>query len=304
MNWKKILSETALGALRAGTWALEAEIRREPEPAPPPPPEPPPAGEPEPLATGPGPLDAGARLAEEIALIDRAHSAALTTLDEEPTTSEARSLTRMISPNRVIIAFHSLKGGIGTTTLAAHLCALAQDLGIRVAGVSADFKKELPRFLEPEGIPCIELDPRRDEPDFDIFVIDVQSTTAPPIEPDVWIIPICHGASSESAAAVLADRLRAPMIWLGNKGHQVRDVPGYLQHEIEVGEAIPFSRAVEVAGADYRVVWSVPELALTPGAQDLRRALKKLLTCAVALVRSVPPPAPGVEAGAGQGVAL
>jgi hypothetical protein len=101
----------------------------------------------------------------------------------------------------MIIAFHNHKGGIGTTTLAAHLCVLAKELGIPVAGVSADFKKELPRFLEPEKIPCIELDPRRDEPDYDLFVIDVQSTTAPPIEPDVWIIPLCDRTSNENAAA-------------------------------------------------------------------------------------------------------
>ncbi len=63
----------------------------------------------------------------------------------------------------MIIAFHNHKGGIGTTTLAAHLCVLAKELGIPVAGVSADFKKELPRFLEPEKIPCIELDPRRED---------------------------------------------------------------------------------------------------------------------------------------------
>ncbi len=35
----------------------------------------------------------------------------------------------------MIIAFHNHKGGIGTTTLAAHLCVLARELGIPVAGV-------------------------------------------------------------------------------------------------------------------------------------------------------------------------
>ena len=191
----------------------------------------------------------------------------------------------------MIIAFHNHKGGIGTTTLAAHLCVLAKELGIPVAGVSADFKMELPRFLEPEKIPCIELDPRRDEPDYDLFVIDVQSTTAPPIEPDVWIIPICDRTSNENAAA-LADSLRGPMIWLGNKGRHVRDVPAYLQHDIEVGEPIPFSRAVELAGADYRVVWSVPELAHTAGALDLRLALRDLLARAATLAGQS---LPGIE---------
>ena len=71
--------------------------------------------------------------------------------------------------------------------------------------------------------------------DYDLFVIDVQSTTAPPIEPDVWLIPICDRTSNENAAA-LADSLRGPMIWLGNKGRQVRDVPAYLQHDIEVSK--------------------------------------------------------------------
>ena len=182
----------------------------------------------------------------------------------------------------MIIAIHNHKGGIGTTTLVAHLCVLAKELGIRVAGCAADFKQDLPRFLGPENIPCIDIDPQREEPDYDLFIIDVQSHTKPPIDPDVWIIPISdHGAAINGLA--LSDSLRAPMIWLGNKGRKLPDVPAYLQGAVEIAGSIPYSRAIRCAGDDDRIVWSVPELAHTAGALYLRAALHDLLEQAIAL---------------------
>ena len=182
----------------------------------------------------------------------------------------------------MIIAIHNHKGGIGTTTLVAHLCVLAKELGIRVAGCAADFKQDLPRLLGPENVPCIDIDPQREEPDYDLFIIDVQSHTKPPIDPDVWIIPISdHGAAINGVA--LSDSLRAPMIWLGNKGRKLPDVPAYLQGAVEIAGSIPYSRAIRCAGDDYRIVWSDPELAQTTGAHELRVALHDLLEQAVAL---------------------
>ena len=182
----------------------------------------------------------------------------------------------------MIIAIHNHKGGIGTTTLAAHLCVLAKELGIRVAGCAADFKQDLPRFLGPENVPCIDIDPQREEPDYDLFIIDVQSHTKPPIDPDVWVIPISdHGAAINGVA--LSDSLRAPMIWLGNKGRKLPDVPAYLQGAVEIAGSIPYSRAIRCACDDDRTVWSVPELARTAGALYLRAALHDLLEQAIAL---------------------
>lgn len=188
----------------------------------------------------------------------------------------------------MIIAFHNWKGGIGSTTLAAHFCSLAKAAGHAVAGVSIDFKKDLPRYLQPEGIPCIELDPQRDEPDFDLLVMDVQSSSKPPMCPDVYIVPICDRTSNESAAS-LTDSLIGPVIWIANKGRERLQIPTYLRSEIITGPPIPYSRAVEIAGFDNRIVWSVPELADSAGAHSLHAALRDLLTCVSALVKGASP---------------
>lgn len=78
----------------------------------------------------------------------------------------------------MIIAFYNFKGGVGTTTLAAHTCALAHELGLRVAGVSADFKHELPRWLEGLKIPCITLDPAGGDERFDLIFDELAATRA------------------------------------------------------------------------------------------------------------------------------
>ena len=96
----------------------------------------------------------------------------------------------------MIIAFHNFKGGVGSTTLAAHMCVLAQELGIKVAGVSVDFTQELPRWLSGSGIPSIEIDLEHGESDADLIVMDVHSQDEPPLRPDVWVLPICDNALS------------------------------------------------------------------------------------------------------------
>jgi cellulose biosynthesis protein BcsQ len=64
----------------------------------------------------------------------------------------------------MIIAFHNFKGGVGTTTLAAHTCALARACGLSVVGVSVDTKQELPRWLAGTQIPCVEIDLKHGRP--------------------------------------------------------------------------------------------------------------------------------------------
>lgn len=180
----------------------------------------------------------------------------------------------------MIIAFYNFKGGVGTTTLVAHTCALAQELGLRVAGVSADFRYELPRWLGTLKIPCITPDRAEDE-GFDLIVIDVQSHSEPPIEPDVWVLPISDAASAERACEV-SDRLQGPLIWLGNKGRRAPEVPTYLLGAVEVARPMPYSRALDRANLTYSIVWNVPELAGAAGAWALRASLENVLDRAFA----------------------
>ena len=159
----------------------------------------------------------------------------------------------------MIIAFHNSKGGVGTTTLVTHTCALARDCGIDVVGVSIDVKQELPRWLERAQIGCIELDLQHGHTDADLIVLDVQSHSAPPLNPDVWIVPICDGPSNRIAGEV-SDRLRGHLIWLGNKGH-TPIVPAFLADDVELATPMPYSRALAQAAARHDVLWNVPALA-------------------------------------------
>lgn len=188
----------------------------------------------------------------------------------------------------MIIAFHNFKGGVGTTTLAAHTCALARDCGLDVVGVSVDFKQELPRWLERAELGCIELDLKHGHTDADLIVLDVQSHSTPPLNPDVWVVPICDGPSNRNAGEV-SDRLRGHLIWLGNKGHPVI-VPAFLTEDVELATPMPYSRALAQTTERGDFIWNVPDLADSAGARVLRASLLDVLRRAYLAVHATVPP--------------
>ena len=178
----------------------------------------------------------------------------------------------------MIIAIHNTKGGVGSTTLAAHLCALGRDLGWKVDAMSVDPTKELHRHLKPLEIRCLDpesLDREAATDDGDLLVIDVQTASSPPVVPDVWLVPVSCRLALEHAKA-LTDRLKGEVFWLPTMSYEVT-VPSYLDG-VEVLPSVPYSRAIIKAGSQPGTVWSDPELALTPGAQALRESLTQLLS--------------------------
>jgi len=178
----------------------------------------------------------------------------------------------------MIIAIHNTKGGVGSTTLAAHLCALGRDLGWKVDAMSADPTKELHRHLKPLEIRCLDpdsLDREAAADDGDFLVIDVQTASSPPVPPDVWLVPISCRLALEHAKA-LTDRLIGDVFWIPTMSCEVT-VPAYLEG-VQVLPSVPYSRAIIKAASQQETVWSDAELALTPGAQALREALTQLLT--------------------------
>ena len=183
----------------------------------------------------------------------------------------------------MIIAFHNFKGGVGSTTLAAHMCVLAHELGIKVAGVSVDFTQELPRWLKGSGIPSIEIDLEHGDSDADLIVMDVHSQDEPPLRPDVWVLPICDNASARNAGDV-SDRLQGHLIWLGNKGFKIVEGPAHLVEDVELALPMPFSRALLQAGEELAIVWNVPTLAPSSGAWALRATLRDVLVRAFVAV--------------------
>lgn len=174
----------------------------------------------------------------------------------------------------MIIAFYNHMSGLGATMHAAHTCALGQNLGLRVAAVSADFISDLPRWLEGRQIPCLEGDVASRASEFDLLVMDIRSPARPPITPDAWVLTVCDHASAESAAKA-ADRLPGHLIWLRNKGYETTIRATHLHGSH--AHPMPFSRALARAGVFSRIVWDDPELAESPGAIDLWKSLEDVL---------------------------
>lgn len=181
------------------------------------------------------------------------------------------------------IAFHSTKGGVGTTSLAAHLCAVARDGGIRVAGLSLDPTGDLAQWLAPLDIPCLDgLRGEMPTADTELLVVDIntQIQDLPP-EIDQFIIPI-DGRMSYEHALRLSDRLPGAVLWLANHVHTpgfcVRfEIPRHLARVQQLLPGVPRSHAIAEAGAMRRLVWFTEEGARSPGALYLRSTLETVL---------------------------
>ena len=178
----------------------------------------------------------------------------------------------------MIIAIHNTKGGVGSTTIAAHLCALGRDLGWTVDAVSADPTQELRRWLSPLDVRCIDtdsLDREATDDDGDLLVIDVQTASSPPVGPDAWVVPVSNRLALEHATA-LTDRLKGRVFWIPTMSFKLT-VPAYLSG-VEVLPPVPYSRAIIKAASQPATVWSDAELARTPGGQAMRESLTQLLS--------------------------
>ena len=182
-----------------------------------------------------------------------------------------------------IIALYNEKGGVGSTSLAAHLCWLARENGIRVAGISFDPTTELRGWIEPLGISWFD-GLRHQEPDecAELLVADIHGQTRNIVlEPDLWVIPI-EGRMSYENAIGLSDRLSGPILWLPNHIHGASffvryEVPPSLRRVEQLFPGVPRSHAIADAGAERRQVWGTDEGARSPGARYLRSALEAVL---------------------------
>lgn len=182
------------------------------------------------------------------------------------------------------IGFHSTKGGVGTTLLATHACALAKDLGVRVTGLTFDRTRELQKRLDPLGIPCVDGFKVEALPDdVDLIVVDWNTQVhAVPLELDLLVIPIdCN--LSVGHALDLSDRLSGRILWLENHPHDrllsTIALPSYLDHvEVLAGfHGVARSRAIHEASEKMRTVWSTEDGARSPGGRNLRSALMTVL---------------------------
>lgn len=182
----------------------------------------------------------------------------------------------------ITIAIHNTKGGVGTTTLAAHLCFLGKERSLHVAGVADPRAADLAAYLAVADIRCLhgsaELTQLTDLEATDLLVLDRPDLDTLPIDPDLWIIPITDRAGIDHAAA-LSDRLLGKIVWLGNHSRALTrlDIPYYLLDDVTLTATIPYSHAIAYSTERLRSVWSAPDLAQSPGARALRSTLDALL---------------------------
>lgn len=177
------------------------------------------------------------------------------------------------------IGFHSTKGGVGTTSLTAHTCALARENGLRVAGVHADPTRELPKWLAPLDICCFDgLSGEQPTEDFELLVVDIHTQIQrPPLELDLLVIPI-DGRMSYEHAVRLSDRFPGPILWLANHvnapGFCVRfEIPSHMKHVEQILPGVSRSHTIAEAGVDRKLVWHTSDGSCSPGGVLLRRAL-------------------------------
>ncbi len=211
-------------------------------------------------------------------------------------TSPAMTQADMVRPGEpqqpggrpITVCIYNNKGGIGKTTLAAHLCLRAAQLGIRTAGCAVDVQGDFMRwFIGREAAVLPELVnevsdnlvvfywPRRMPPKLNaqLLVIDMPPglDLVPEMKPDVFLAPIENNAASVDNLMTVLERLRREnpdlpsRIYLilnkvnaGGAGSSreirqlARKVPGTELWPHEIINSPPINRT----GVNYQPVWS------------------------------------------------
>ena len=186
------------------------------------------------------------------------------------------------------VCIYNNKGGIGKTTLAAHLCLRAAQIGIRTAGCAVDVQGDFMRwFIGREAAVLPELVhevtdnlvvfywPRRMPPKLNaqLLVIDMPPALdlVPEMRPDVFLAPIDNNAASVDNLMTVLERLRREnpelpgRIYLilnkvnaGGTGSSkeirqlARKVPGTELWPHEILNSPPINRT----GVNYQPVWA------------------------------------------------
>lgn len=186
---------------------------------------------------------------------------------------------------RKYLVFHSTKGGVGTTLLAAHAIARAKARGMRVAALAFDPTRDLPEWCAKQGLGCADGLAGEEAPDdAELVIVDVNTQIEDiPLDADLWVIPIDCGMSIDHALS-LSDRLHGRIVWLENHPfvHHVipkLTLPRYLSHvEVLAGwRGIPRSQAIREASLERRIVWSDEDGAKSAGGRAMGAAIDWLL---------------------------
>jgi len=212
--------------------------------------------------------------------------------------SDRMLLDTQESPAMKTIAIYNNKGGVGKTTIAAHLVYQAEARGIRTIAVAMDRQGDLPKWLSngdharQEGtmfeygqhvtVVYSPDEPPRGLRGADLVVVDTPASIdiAASVNPDVWIAPCDGRMALEDLGNVAGTMLScgAEVILVFNRADigGVRTVAAMRRASEQVPglmvwpDIIPDSGPVKRAGEYYLPAWEVPYGAQTRGAKAIR----------------------------------
>lgn len=192
-----------------------------------------------------------------------------------------------------IIAFYNAKGGVHSTTYAAHTALYAAERGVRVAAATVGPSHDLRPFMSRAGIPwydALEGLPTTD----DLLILDVHShlRCAADLRPDLWVMPMCNRTAYENAAQVMPS-LVGPALWVWTAGRVYSEVvPAALRDRVSMAPVVmPRSRAMAESGETWTPAWSTRIGARSPGARTMQALAMDVLEWVgmpLALPKSLP----------------
>lgn len=185
----------------------------------------------------------------------------------------------------IIVVRNDEVGGVGRTTLVAHIIFFAAELGLKVAGASIDGTNNLRPWMRLAGLPWVDATCDALPTDVDLLVIDVGqgARTVEVLRPSLTLIPVDRLAAERSAATtaatVVGDVLRVWNLW---HGRAVAVEPIALDLE-SANVVIERCYALRATSESLRAVWATPLGAASAGARAIREFAAEVL-CRVGLL--------------------
>lgn len=155
-----------------------------------------------------------------------------------------------------IVAFHNFKGGVGSTSYAAHTCIRAREHGLDVVGATLGHLRDLRHHIERAGVPWCDGLERLPEA-CDLLVLDTYSQFGllDVVKPDLWVMPMYNQTALDHAVRALPS-LEGPVWWLPTHGYVPSGVPAALRDRVTLARSIPWSDAMVQSNEAQVPVWA------------------------------------------------
>lgn len=180
---------------------------------------------------------------------------------------------------KIIVVRNDRVGGVGRTTLVAHILFFAAELGLKVAGASIDDRNDLRPWLRPAGIRWVDALSEDLPTDVDLIVIDVGSDakSVEILRPSLTLIPVDRLPAEECARAT-AETVVGEVMRVRNYSHGVPLSDEQLSLEIRSLDVV-LTRCDQLAatGWSLRSVWASALGAASAGARMTRELAAEVL---------------------------